>query len=48
MALLNFLIAYGLIQTWWVLGVALSISITAVLAVGNLTYLLRRTRVSWL
>ena len=48
MAILNFLIAYGLIQTWWILGVALSISITALLAVGNLTYLLRRTRVSWL
>ena len=48
MAILNFLIAYGLIQAWWILGVALSISITALLAVGNLTYLLRRTRVSWL
>ena len=48
MAVLNFLIAYGLIETWWILGVALSISITALLAVGNLTYLLRRTRVSWL
>ena len=47
MAVLNFLIAYGLIQTWWILGVACSISITALLAVGNLTYLLRRTRVSW-
>ena len=47
MATLNFLFAYGLIQTWWILGVAVSISITALLAVGNLTYLLRRTRVSW-
>ncbi len=47
MALLNFLIAYGLIETWWILGVALSVSITALLAVGNLTYLLQRTRVSW-
>ena len=47
MAILNFLIAYGLIETWWLLSVALSVSITAVLAVGNLTYLLRRTRVSW-
>ncbi|RKU23961.1 hypothetical protein C6503_01705 [Candidatus Poribacteria bacterium] len=47
MAVLNFLIAYGLIQTWSILGVALSISITALLAIGNLTYLLRRTRVSW-
>ena len=48
MAVLNFLIAYGLIQTWSILGVAFSISITALLAVGNLTYLLRKTRVSWL
>ncbi|MXY99297.1 hypothetical protein F4Y93_01130 [Candidatus Poribacteria bacterium] len=47
MALLNFLIAYGLIETWSILGVALSVSITALLAVGNLTYLLRRTQVSW-
>ena len=47
MAVLNFLIAYGLIETWWILGVALSISITALLAVGNLTYLLRKTWVSW-
>lgn len=47
MALLNFLIAYGLIKTWWILGVSLSVSITALLAVGNLTHLLRRTRVSW-
>ena len=47
MALLNFVIAYGLIETWSILGVALSVSITALLAVGNLTYLLRRTQVSW-
>ncbi|MYA69366.1 hypothetical protein F4009_20110 [Candidatus Poribacteria bacterium] len=47
MATLNFLIAYSLIQTWGILGVALSVSITAFLAVGNLTYLLRRTQVSW-
>ena len=48
MAVLNFLIAYSLIETWWIFGIALSISITALLAVGNLTYLLRRTQVSWL
>ncbi len=48
MAILNFLLAYGLIETWWLLSIALSVSITALLAVGNLTYLLRRTRVSWL
>ena len=47
MAVLNFLLAYGLIETWWLLSVALSVSITALLAVGNLTYLLRRTKISW-
>ncbi len=47
MAILNFLLAYGLIETWWLLSVALSVAITALLSVGNLTYLLRRTRVSW-
>ena len=47
MAILNFLLAYGLIETWWLLSVAASVSITALLAVGNLTYLLRRTQVSW-
>lgn len=47
MAILNFMMAYGLIKTWWLLGIALSVSISALLAVGNLTYLLRRTRVSW-
>ena len=47
MAILNFLLAYGFMETWWLLSVALSVSITALLAVGNLTYLLRRTRVSW-
>ena len=47
MAMLNCVIAYGLIKTWSLLGVALSVSITAFLAVGNLTYLLRKTRVSW-
>ncbi len=47
MAVLNFLMAYRLVETWWLLGVALSVSITALLAIGNLTYLLRKTRVSW-
>ena len=47
MALLNFVAAYGLIKTWGLTGIALAVSITALLAVGNLTYLLRRTQVSW-
>ena len=48
MAVLNFLIAYGLIHIWQLRGVAVAVSITALLAVGNLTYLLRKTKVSWL
>ena len=47
MAFLNFVIAYGLIEIWSLQGVALAVSITALLAVGNLTFLLRKTRVSW-
>ena len=35
MAVLNFLLAYGLIETWWLLSMALSVSITALLAVGE-------------
>ena len=48
MAVLNLLVAYGLIRTLELRGIALAVSITALLAVGNLTYLLRKTRVSWL
>ena len=47
MALLNFVIAYGLIAIWSLQGVALAVSITALLAVGNLTFLLRKTQISW-
>ena len=47
MAFLNFVVAYGLIKMWSLQGVALAVSITALLAVGNLTYLLRKTQVSW-
>ena len=48
MAVLNFVVAYGLLRKWDLLAVALSVSITALLAVGNLTRLLRKTQVSWL
>ena len=48
MAVLNFLLAYGLIRILELRGIALAVSITALLAVSNLTYLLRKTRVSWL
>ncbi len=47
MALLNFVVAYGLINIWQLSGVALAVSITAFLAVVNLTYLLRKRQVSW-
>lgn len=47
MAVLNFLVAYGLVRTLELRGIALATSITALLAVANLTYLLRKTRVSW-
>ncbi len=43
MAILNFVLAYGLVKTWGLLGIALAVSVTAVLAVVNLTYLLRKT-----
>ena len=48
MAVLNFVVTYGLLRKWDLLAVALSVSITALLAVGNLTRLLRKTQVSWL
>ena len=47
MAFLNFVAAYGLIKAWGLTGIAFAVSITALLAVGNLTYLLRRTQISW-
>ena len=46
MAVLNFAIAYGLVTVFGLQGVALTVSGTAVLAVGNLIYLLRKTGVA--
>ena len=43
MAVLNFALAYGLVKAWGLIGVALAVSVTAVLAVANLTHLLRKT-----
>ena len=48
MAFLNCVAAYGLIEMRGLTGVALAVSLTALLAVGNLTRLLRKTEVSWL
>lgn len=47
MAVLNFILAYGSIKMWSLQGVALAVSTTALLAVGNLTRLLRKSQVSW-
>lgn len=46
MAILNFAIAYGLVTVIGLQGVALTVAGTAVLAVGNLIYLLRKTGVT--
>ena len=46
MAVLNFATAYGLVVVLGLQGVALSVSGTAVLAVANLFYLLRKTGVA--
>ncbi len=43
MAVLNFALAYGFVKAWGLLGIALAVSVTAILAVANLTYLLRKT-----
>ena len=45
MAALNFLIALILLTIWGLNGIALTVSITAFLAVGNLVFLLRKTGV---
>ena len=46
MAVLNFAAAYGLVTIFGIRGVALSVSGIAVLAVGNLIYLLRKTGIA--
>lgn len=46
MAILNFGVAYGFVMLWDLPGAALTVSVTAFLAVVNLVYLLRKTGVS--
>ena len=46
MAIINFVLAYFLVTVWELNGIAITVSITAVLAVGNLVFLLRKTGVS--
>ena len=46
MAVLNFVVAYILVTVWELTGIAIAIVVTAVLAVANLVFLLRKTGVS--
>ncbi|MYF98553.1 hypothetical protein F4212_05370 [Candidatus Poribacteria bacterium] len=46
MAVLNFIIALGLVNVWGLTGIAIAVSLTAVIAVVNLSYLLQKTGVS--
>ena len=46
MACINFVVAYILVTVWELNGIAITVSVTAILAVGNLVYLLRKTGVS--
>ena len=46
MAILNFGIASILVTVWELNGIAITVSVTAVLAIGNLVFLLRKTGVS--
>ncbi len=46
MAVINFVAAYMLVTVWELNGIAITVSVTAFLAVGNLIFLLRKTGVS--
>ncbi len=46
MAIINFVVAYILVTVWQLNGIAITVSVTAILAVGNLVFLLRKTGVS--
>ena len=46
MAIINFVVAYILVTVWELNGIAITVSVTAILAVGNLVFLLRKTGVS--
>ena len=46
MAVLNFAIAIGLVNVWGLTGIAIAVSLTALLAVVNISYLLQKTGVS--
>ncbi len=48
MAVLNFALALGLVSVWGLTGIALAVSLTAVIAVVNLSYLLGKTGASLL
>lgn len=46
MAIINFVVAYILVTVWELNGIAITVSVTAILAVGNLAFLLKKTGVS--
>lgn len=46
MAVINFVLAFGFVNVWQLVGIPIAVSVTAVLAVANLTYLLRKTGIS--
>lgn len=46
MAIINFLLAYFFATVWTLNGIAITVFITAMLAVGNLVFLLRKTGVT--
>lgn len=46
MAAINFIIAFIFVTVWELNGIAIAVSVTAFLAVGNLIFLLRKTGVS--
>ncbi len=46
MAVINFVLAFGFVNVWQLVGIPIAVAVTAVLAVANLTYLLRKTGIS--
>ncbi len=46
MAVINFVLAFGLVNVWQLVGIPVAVAVTALLAVANLTYLLRKTGIS--
>lgn len=47
MAVINFAIAYGTVMVWGLMGIAITFSVTAAIAVANLVFLLGKTGISY-